>query len=384
MAWLIAGGGIGGLAAAIALRRAGREVQIFERADDVRASGQGITVSVNAMVALGELGLADAVLAAGVRLSGAELRRADGRALMPLHMDAMEAAHGMPSVGILRGALLGVMLEAIGAERVRTSARCVGYRMDGEGVAMRLAGGEEVRGEALIGADGAGSAVRAQLLGEAAPRYAGYTCWRGLADVAGEELGEGGFFEMWGRGARFGGIPVSADRFFWYAAANAPRRGRDEAGEVIPRLRARFAGFAEPVATLLARTAPEGVLRTDIEDRPPTARWGEGPVTLLGDAAHAMTPNMGQGASQALEDAVTLGRCAEGAVAVAPALRDYERARRARAAGFVHASWWAGRVAQWEGGLACAARDAAMRVVPRALMRELTVRAAAMTRVGPR
>ncbi len=381
MAWLVAGAGIGGLAAAIALRRAGYGVRAFERAASVRATGQGITLSANAMVALKALGLAEPVMAAGVRMVDAEIRTASGRRLAPLHMDAMEAQHGMPAVGILRGRLLDVMLDALGPERVRTSARCEGYRLDGARVTLVLEGGEEVGGDALIGADGVRSAVRDQLLGPSAPRYAGYTSWRGLAHIGAGALGEPGFFEMWGRGLRFGGIPVADDRFFWYAAANAPRRERDAAGEAIADLQARFSGFAEPVGALLRHSDPAEVLRTDIEDRPPAARWGEGPVTLLGDAAHAMTPNMGQGASQALEDAVVLGQCAAASPSVSAALRRYELARRKRAAAFVHASWWAGRAVQWEGGLVCAARDVALRAFPRSVMRAVAVRAAAMTRL---
>jgi len=273
------------------------------------------------------------------------------------------------------------MLDALGSERVRTSAPCGGYRIEGERVAMVLRGGEEVAGDALIGADGVRSAVRDRLLGPGAPRYAGYTSWRGLARIEAAALGEPGFFEMWGRGLRFGGIPVSADQFFWYAAANAPRRGVDLPGQAIAELQDRFAGFAEPVGTLLRRTDPAEVLRTDIEDRPPAARWGEGPVTLLGDAAHAMTPNMGQGASQALEDAVVLGQCAAAGASVSAALRRYERARRHRAAAFVHASWWAGRAVQWDSALVCAARDVALRAFPRSVMRAVAVRAAAMTRL---
>lgn len=381
MAWLVAGAGIGGLAAAIALRRAGHGVRVFEQAPSVRATGQGITLSANAMVALRSLGLAGPVLAAGVRMVDAEIRTTSGRRLAPLHMGAMEAQHGMPAVGILRGRLLDLMLDALGPERVRTSAPCVGYRVAGERVALRLDGGEEVVGDALVGADGVRSAVRDQLLGPAAPRYAGYTSWRGLAQIGAEALSEPGFFEIWGRGLRFGGIPVSDGQFFWYAVANAPRRERDTPGQVITDLQARFSGFAEPVGTLLRHSDPAEVLRTDIVDRPPSARWGEGPVTLLGDAAHAMTPNMGQGASQALEDAVVLGQCAAAGSSVVSALRRYEQARRQRAAAFVRASWWAGRAVQFESGLVCAARDVALWAFPQSVMRAVAVRAAAMTRL---
>lgn len=380
--WLIAGGGIGGLAAAVALQRAGQRVRVFERAEAVRASGLGITLSPNAMVALDALGLASTVLDLGVRLSGGELRSADGRVLAPLWMDAMEARHGLPSVGIERGRLLDALLAAAGAASVRTGAECVGFREEVGGVCALLAGGEAVWGRALVGADGAGSAVRQQITGPATARYAGYTCWRGLAEIGPDAVGERGFFEMWGEGLRFGGIPVSERRFLWYAVANAPRGGRDDDGEVLTMLRRRFRDFAAPVRELLGHTAPGGVIRTDIEDRPPLWRWGSGPVTLLGDAAHPMTPNMGQGASQALEDAVVLGRCVARLPDAAGALRAYERARRQRAAGFVAMSRWAGRAGQLAHPWACAARDAALRAFPKPVMRAIAVRASRMSRGG--
>ena len=377
---LIAGGGIGGLAAAVALARRGIEAEVWERSAEYRAIGAGITISVNAMAALAEIGLAEAVLAAGVRLGDGDLRDPRGRRLSVMPLEAMERAVGIPSVGIHRGALQDVLLDAVGRARVHTGSPVGGFTDHGDRVTMHLERGGEAVGDVVVGADGLRSAVRAQILDDGPPRYSGYTCWRGLADVDPTALGLRCFFEAWGRGERFGGIPVSDDCFFWYVAADAPAGGVDAPGAALAALTERFCGWAEPVPTLLRSTRADRVIRNDICDRPPAARWGEGRVTLLGDAAHPMTPNMGQGACQALEDAVVLAdrlsraAAADGASPVS-GLRAYERARRRRARFFVDASWRVGRFAQAAGPVTARARDALLRWTPDALVRAACVAA---------
>ncbi len=221
-----------------------------------------------------------------------------------------------------------------------------------------------IRASALIGADGIHSAVRAQLFGERAPRYAGYTCWRGIAELP-DPAGPGVMFERWGRGRRFGLVPISATRSYFFATMNAEAGGVDEA-DPIETLRQLFGEFGEPVQRLLAATPSEAVLRNDIIDLPPLPSWTRGRVTLLGDAAHAMTPNMGQGACQAIEDGVTLAACFDGSVE--DALASYEARRRGRALSFVKRSWTLGRIGQWTSPAAVLLRNAITRLTPRWLL----------------
>ena len=366
----IAGGGIGGLAVALALRHRGHTARVFERAPAIREVGAGITISVNAMDALRRLGLERAVYRVGWRLDRADLRSWDGRPLTDLHLAAMEAQAGVPSVGIHRAALQRLLLDAAGAEVV-TGCPVTGFELEGDGVRVETTGGLH-DADLLVGADGIGSVVRAHLQGDRPARYAGYTCWRGIADLGPASVGVHGFFEAWGDGERFGGIPIAADRFSWYVAADAAAGGSEVD---LAALRRRFSTWAAPVPGLLAATAPETILRNDIADRPFDPRWGTGPVTLVGDAAHAMTPNMGQGASQALEDALVLADRLE-RDDVEPALRAYEVARRTRTRALVAASWHLGRFAQ----RATVYRDHAMRAAPAALVRRAVCAAARPTR----
>ncbi len=300
---MVAGAGIGGLAVAAALRDAGHKVRVFERSPELRVAGTGITLAANAMKALQVLGLADKALLAGHVVRHADIRTSKGRVLAKLPMRRMEARVGLPSIGIQRTALLEILHEAAGPENVTTSARAAGYRNEDGGVVLLFADGTEARGDLLVGADGNRSAIRDRLREPSPLNYTGYTCWRGNADITPAQLGCDGFFEAWGRGARFGGVMVGPGEFTWYAAKNEPAGGADTPATIAARVRADFGDWAEPIPSILAATPAERMFRLDIADRTPDARWIDGRVALLGDAAHAITPNMGQGACQALEDA---------------------------------------------------------------------------------
>jgi len=363
---LVAGAGIGGLTLARALLRAGLPVRVLEREPELRPVGAGITVQINAMQVLAGLGLAEAVAAAGMRLAHGELLRSDGRVLKRLPLEEALAEFGQPSIAIHRARLQAVLLEALPADCLETGRGVAGFEDADDAVELRLEDGETLRGCALVGCDGLRSSVRRALLDDGEPRYAGYTTWRGIA--RGEMTrGFGRSGEMWGRGLRFGFVPIEPGAVYWFAVANQPAGGTDGSQGALARVRRDFAHFASPAPELLAATDPGAVLRTDAYDRPPSDVWGRGRVTLLGDAAHPMTPNLGQGGCQAIEDAGVLADALAGGDDVPGALRRYEAARQPRTAWFVDTSWRLGRLAQWSHPLACGLRDALMALTPRSV-----------------
>ncbi|MEX1365988.1 MAG: FAD-dependent monooxygenase [Nannocystaceae bacterium] len=363
---IVAGAGPGGLAAAVALHRVGIPVLLLERAPDVRAEGAGLTLQVNAMRMLAAIGMGELVAAAGEPLQMGAITTASGTVLSSMPLDDASERYGASGVAIHRGALARVLASALPAGILRCNSEATDVRADDEGVTVLLRDGTELRGRALVGADGIHSRVRASLWEQVPLRYAGYTCWRGVAPVA-RPLGEGAMSERWGRGLRFGIVPLSAHETYWFAVANAPPNGRD-GDDVKSELRQRFAEFADPVPTLIDATAAEAILRNDIVDIAPLPRWTKGRVALLGDAAHAMTPNMGQGACQAIEDAVVLAHCLCTQDDVAVALVSYETRRKARAVRFVTRSRAFGRVGQWESAVARALRNTLTRLTPRSVM----------------
>lgn len=374
---VVAGSGIGGLSAALALRQVGLDdVTVLERAPALGEVGAGITVQTNALSALRTLrpDLADAISSAGQVLTAGAILDARGRTLSELAVAEVAAAvGGPPPVALHRATLQRLLLEACRPLEPRLGREVVGFDAAGGQLTVRLAGGGEERADLLIGADGLHSAVRAQLLGREAPRYSGYTCWRGVTD---ETCGWPGdrAAEVWGPGARFGIVPIDGGRLYWFATHSEPAGGRDDdAHAALLRL---FGGWFDPIPRLVAATPRERVLRNDIADRPPVDRWGAGPVTLLGDAAHPMTPNLGQGACQAIEDAVVLARTlAAGRDDLAGALRRYEALRAPRTRAVVERARRLGKVGQWRNGLARWARDLALRATParqgRAMVEEL-------------
>lgn len=371
---LIAGAGIGGLTAGCALLRAGFDVSVVERASALRPMGAGITVQANAITALRQLRLDGAVRAAGMAMNRSEIRRADGRVLAATALDRLEPLLGAPSVAIHRARLHQALLDGLGPGRVRTGAEAVGFEESERGVTLLLADGSRLEGAALVGADGLRSRIRVALFGETEPRYAGYTSWRGVA-AHGGRVPDGYATEMWGRGRRVGYVGIGFGEVYWFAVQDAPPGGQDAPGRARETLLERFGDFADPVRALLEATPEEAIVRTDICDRPPLDGWGRGRVTLLGDAAHPMTPNLGQGGCQAIEDAVVLGECLAAAADVEAGLRAYESRRAARARFFVEQSRSVGRIAQASGRVACALRNAAFRMLPQAMLERQIVSA---------
>jgi 2-polyprenyl-6-methoxyphenol hydroxylase-like FAD-dependent oxidoreductase len=363
---VIAGAGIGGLTLGCALARMGRPFQIFERAPQLRPAGAGIALSQNAFAALAHIGLDSAARAAGQALSEAAICDHTGR---PLVQSAMNEVTG-GTVAMARSDLQAVLLEALETP-VETGRAVRTYRARPGGVVVELEDGSEVKADLLVGADGLHSTVRQVMRGPETLRYAGYTSWRALVD--GIDLPQGNkVTESWGPGQRFGIAPIGRRRVYWFAVADAPA-GQSDAPDPRPDLLARFEGWHPPIQALISAAAPERILRTDIHDRPPVDFWIEGYVALLGDAAHPMTPNLGQGGCQAIEDAVVLADALARAPDTQSALLSYQQRRLPRANGFVIRSWRFGQLAHLRTRPMRWLRDHALRALPT----RLTARAAA-------
>ncbi|QAT86043.1 FAD-dependent oxidoreductase [Corallococcus coralloides] len=366
---LIAGAGIGGLTLACALQRAGLRATVFERAEALRPVGAGIVVQMNAAVALRRIGLCDAVVAEGERAEQTLILDSTGARITAVDVRSLQEELAIPMVAMHRARLQAVLRAHAGPEEaVRLGVSVTGFEDDGARVTVTLSTGETVTGDVLVGADGLRSAVRTGLLGAQPTRYSGYTSWRGVCPGA-DLVPAGQVTETWGPGARFGIVPIGHGEVYWFATLNAPAGAEDAPGQTLAILQERFAGWHAPIAKLLAATPPERVLRTDIHDRPPVSHWSRGRVTLLGDAAHPMTPNLGQGGCQAIEDGVVLGECLAAPGSVEDALRAYEARRVKRANALVVRSHQVGRMAQWENGAARFVRDALFRRVPQSAAR---------------
>jgi 2-polyprenyl-6-methoxyphenol hydroxylase-like FAD-dependent oxidoreductase len=262
-----------------------------------------------------------------------------------------------PSLCIHRADLHRLLRQALAPGRVVPNRRLDSFAAGTHGgVTAHFAEGTSVDADGLIGADGVGSAVRAQLHGASAPIYRGYCIWRGIApDMGGRTRGT--ISETWGRGRRFGVLPMGQGRVCWYATRNMPAGQPDGPEGRKQEIHDLFSDWHRPIPQLIESTEPGDIIKNDARDRRALRRWGEGRVTLLGDAAHPITPNVGQGACMAIEDAACLARCVGKGGDLARAFADYEDARRSRTAFVGNHSRRIGFIGQMENSVAVRARD---------------------------
>jgi 2-polyprenyl-6-methoxyphenol hydroxylase-like FAD-dependent oxidoreductase len=360
---VVVGGGFGGMTAALALRGADVSPTVIERKGSEPAtssgSGGGLTLWSNAVAALATLGLDDQIVAAGSLLTRFENRTSSGRHIATWRVDEMSDRAGWPSVNIQWEVLHRILLDALGRDVVRHGTS-VGLRDLGPEVEVDLSDGASVRAHLAVGADGLRSSIRATLVGDVPPRYAGYDVIRAVVPYEHPDAPSGRFVQIWAPGARFGYYRVAPGRTYWFAVVN-PDRDDQRAGESHRAfLERRLVGWDGPAGDLVRATPEPAISRIRVYDRDPIPRWGAGRATLLGDAAHPMTFNVGQGACQAIEDAVVLGAALRASPDTPAALRRYEAQRLERTSTLVRRARRIGTVAGWKSPAACTVRTAVL------------------------
>jgi 2-polyprenyl-6-methoxyphenol hydroxylase-like FAD-dependent oxidoreductase len=310
------------------------------------------------------LGIADQIAGRGESLGRGAITDQIGRPLATNDFGVLHEEFG-PTIAIHRAALHDVLLAAAGAHDVALGTSVDRLTQHPSHVDVRLTDGREERFDLVIGADGLRSRVRELVFGDVPLAYSGYTCWR---LVVGSPIAMPEMCEMWGRGKRFGIASIGGDRLYCFAVANAPRGEADPPDGRVERFRARFASFGAQVPEILRAVAePDELIHNDLEELPPVP-WHRGRVVLIGDAAHAMTPNMGQGAAMALEDSAVLvellAEMQRDGAPIAQVLDAFVARRESRVRWVVNQSRRIGRLGQLENALLSRLRNAVMRATP--------------------
>ncbi len=357
---LIAGGGIGGLTLAGFLQRNDIQFELAERAPAWAPVGAGIALAFNPMRLLRELGVADHVEAAGHAFTRGVISKADGQPISDADLSDLAARRG-PTIALHRAALHDALLTAISPDAISLGQGVEQVAEKSEGVEATFANGATSNYDLVVGADGINSAVRSSMWTDVDRRYSGYTCWRLVVDQA---SGVNEPWEMWGRGRRFGVVPIGPKRTYCFSTLNAPPNSDAMRNIGLKRFREMFANFGGAVPGVLAALQhDDDLIHGDLEEVR-LQSWVNGRVVLLGDAAHAMTPNMGQGAAMAIEDAYVLAEELASDQPIDAALSAYQSRRMPRVEAIQRQSWNFGRIGQWESGLACALRSTLFRLVP--------------------
>ncbi|MEU7201479.1 FAD-dependent monooxygenase [Streptomyces sp. NPDC045470] len=360
---VVVGGGIGGLAAAIGLRRIGWEVTVVERARVLADVGAGISLQANGIRALDVLGVGEAVRAAARPQYTGGTRAPGGGWLARMDGVVLERELGTPIVGIPRAVLHRLLREALPPECLVTGAEVLSVDCSDPGRVRVPVEERLLDADLVVAADGVSSRLRGQLFpGHPGPVYSGSTVLRAITEHPVPLRTD---FELtWGKGAEFGHIAFTDGRAEWHAVLNSPPGTRYS--DALAAMRRRFGGWHDPIPALLDATRPDAVLHHDIHElATPLPTFTAGRIALLGDAAHAMTPNLGQGACQALEDAATLAAALATEPTVESALTRYDAARRPRSQSVARAARQAGRMGQQlTHPLAVALRNTGLRLAP--------------------
>ena len=364
----IIGGGIGGLTLGIAMQRKGMDVKVFESAQQFKPLGAGIALAANAMKGYTEIGIADEVIRAGRKIKRMYVKDDQGRIISFTDALLLTELYGIVNnFTIHRADLHEVLSKLLEPGTIEIAKTCVDFEQHETGVNVHFSDGGTTMADYLIACDGIHSPIRKKLLPESLPRYSGYTCWRAVVDELPEGFNADETSETWGRGRRFGVVPLSNDRVYWFATLNAKANDPVMRRFTTKDLLRCFRNFHFPIPQILERTKDEQLIWSDIIDVKPIKQFSFGRVLLMGDAAHATTPNMGQGACMAIEDAATL---ANGLTRYTPleAFKKFEEHRIARTTRIVDQSWTFGRLAQLENPLLISIRNGAFRMIPQRMI----------------
>jgi 2-polyprenyl-6-methoxyphenol hydroxylase-like FAD-dependent oxidoreductase len=363
--FVILGAGIAGLSAAIALKNIGIEALVVEASKTIRPVGAGLSLAANAMEALRHLKISEEVVKKGRELESFTLFDKSGKVIKRVKTQPTQSTTSVKNFTIHRAKLHEVLLSKISPENILTGKRSISMSETSEGIQINMEDGTTLQTQYLIIAEGIHSPLRKIIASDTNVRYSGYTCWRGIVDNS--ELNINETSETWGKEGRFGIVPLADNQIYWFVCKNNMEQNSDFKNYTLDELANNFKEYHHPIVNMIRATSPENLIWGDICDIKPLQKFAYGNVVLIGDAAHATTPNMGQGACMAIEDAVILANCLTKNSRVSEAFMSFEKRRLTRTHKIVNDSWRLGKMAQVENDFLATLRNMAFRLMPQRL-----------------
>jgi 2-polyprenyl-6-methoxyphenol hydroxylase-like FAD-dependent oxidoreductase len=363
---LIQGAGIGGLTLAIALEQRGYKVKVVERAAGLAEVGAGIWMAANPMQVFARLGFAEKIIEAGwaVRL----LRLQDWKSgdIQTTNMSQIAKEYGFETIALHRGVLQRLLFEQLEANSVRFGCEVQSITQNGDQVFASLSDGSSCAAAIIVGADGFNSQMRRMAGLGGVKRYSGASSYRAIArgtQILPAEAGHEAY-EIWAKGCRVGFSKINADDYYWYMTFDAPAGEASLESERKAHSETLFRTYFPRWIGLLENTQTQEILRTDLSDLRPLTQWSSGRVGLIGDAAHATTPNLGQGGAMAVEDALVLADTFKELGLNEAAWKRFEQLRRKKVDWTVSTSWSIGKICHLGNPLFRTLRNIALKKTP--------------------
>ncbi|HHD78657.1 MAG TPA: FAD-binding protein, partial [Epsilonproteobacteria bacterium] len=362
----IIGAGIAGLTTAIALRQKGFEVRIFEQTEELKHVGAGIILANNAMQIYENLGCRKAIEAKGNTVSSMCITQEKLDVISCMNLKYFESLYHVKTIAIHRGDLQDILRDMLKDVKIYFGYKLTNIKSHGIKTILVFENGISEESAMLIGADGLHSNVRQHLFPTSSLRYAKQVCWRGVAKFDLPLNYEGVLYEAWGNSARFGFVQISKSEVYWYALKSFENTIDEFSVNKIDKY---FSDFHPIVDEIFSSTDKNTIHSSEIIDLNPMYTWHHDTICLLGDAAHAMTPNMGQGACQAIEDAYVLADCIS-QYSTQQAFAEYQKLRHAKVTKIVKTSWMVGKISHIQNTLGIKVRNFILSHTPSSLSRK--------------
>jgi 2-polyprenyl-6-methoxyphenol hydroxylase-like FAD-dependent oxidoreductase len=329
------------------MEQAEMDFTVYEAAPELKPYGAGIWMAPNAMQVFDKIGVKDAVIAAGIELQKVDITDEKLNLIHALNLQKIKTTFGSSIVAVHRAKLQQVLYSFVNPDKVILNKSLVSLEEKKDKVLLHFADDSSIEADFVIGADGIHSQVRQQIFPQETLRYAGQTCWRGLVTHNLPDAWKNSTLELWGNRLRFGMAEMANQQIYWFAVKSAPENEKDENSDIKKYLLEEFAHFQGPVRELIEATPDFMIRRTDLHDLPSLKNWHRSNICLIGDAAHAATPNLGQGGAQAVEDAYELVQSLQKEKENQQAFKAFQKKRYGKVKRIIFGSYWIGRIAHW-------------------------------------